>query len=203
MPSSKQLWTDQAPQGLDQDTGSQSPHQGQYLSRTLRPQWANPSHAQRPLAPPATQGPANEAPSAGTASFHDDLPRSRVSTHLPDLELDGAPSRVVGVWDGVVTGIGRETFKARVVPIGIRGPEQAVEFSIFDVSDSDMDLFELGAIFYWTIAHRTTTFGRVRRVSEVRFRRLPPPPRRESDERWVAEAMNLFNGERETRSAGS
>jgi hypothetical protein len=99
--------------------------------------------------------------------------------------------------------LGDETFKARVAPIGMRGPEQAVEFSAADVSDSDLKLFKLGAIFYWTIAYRTTPHGRVRRVSEVRFRRLPSPPRRDDDERWVAETLELFDEEREAGHTGS
>lgn len=203
MPSSfKSLRTDQSPQGADgEDLASRSPRQGQYLSRTVRPGWSNPIHAQRPLAPASAQQPFDETRSAGTASFHDDSPRSRVSTHLPDVEVDRAPSRVLATWDGVVTHVGTETFKARVVPIGFRGPEQSVEFSHSDVSDIDLALFKPGALFYWTIAYRTNHLGRVGRVSELRFRRLPPPPRREDDEKWVAEAMELFDEGREARSA--
>lgn len=158
-------------------------------------------HAQRPLAPASGQQAVDETRAAGTASFHDDSPRSRVSAHLPDLEVERAPSRVLATWDGVVTHIGSETFKARVVPIGFRGPEQKVEFSLSDVSDIDLALFKPGALFYWTIAYRTNHLGRVGRVSEIRLRRLPPPPRRDGDESWVAGAMGLFDEGREARSA--
>lgn len=184
-----------------EEGGSQSPRQGQYLSRTVRPKWANPLPAQRPLALLTAQEPMGHVGVVPeTASFHRDPPGSRVSKHPPVFESARSPSRVVGTWDGVVTRIGPETFKARVVPVGVRGPEQAVEFSISDVSESDEALFKAGAIFYWTIAYRTTPHRRVRRVSEVRFRRLPSPPARGDDLQWVAEAMQLFDERRETGS---
>jgi hypothetical protein len=167
---------------------SGSVRQGQYLSRTVRPRWENPVSAQEPRGAAASQ--LDVRPQ--TATFHAESPTSRVSSHLPDYLPAAGPSRVLGAWDGIVVRVGRDTFKARVVPIGRAGPEQAVEFPIADVSDSDRDLFRKGGIFYWTIAYRTTTHGRVRRISEIRFRRLPSPPRREDDERWVADALQLL-----------
>lgn len=195
MASFKSRRTDQSfPAPEHEDFGSQSPRQGQYLSRTLRPRWTNPVQAQRPLEPLTAHEPLGEIRAVPeTATFHHDLPPSRVSKHLADYELEQTPSRLVGAWDGVVTQVGSETFKARVIPLGMRGPEQAIEFSVADVSDSDMELFEPGAIFYWTIAYRTTPHGRVRRASEVRFRRLPTPPRRDDDDHWVSDAMALFD----------
>lgn len=166
---------------------SQSLRQGEYMSRTLRPNWSNPSSAQEP---PAREDKNPDAIS--TKAFHAESPPTRVSKHVPFRVVVEHPPRVLASWDGVVIKVGPESFTARVVPVGAPGPEQLAEFALADVSEADADLFRPGAVFYWTIAYRTNGHGRVRRVSEIRFRRLPRLEPDEGEAEWVEETARLF-----------
>jgi hypothetical protein len=76
-------------------------------------------------------------------------------------------------WEGQVTSIGEDSFRAQIRPIVGEGTaDQVAEIYINDVAESDRLLIEPGAIFYWSIGYLDRPSGRLR-ASILRFRRLP------------------------------
>ncbi len=196
----------QDPQGESLDSATE--RQGQYFSRSIRPAWKSPESAQQ--APSRQRDLLSTSsvylePEVSTSSLYSESEESRVSTHLPDMPIKAEPTQVLCSWDGVVVAIGRETFKARIIPIGEGGPEQLAEFSLKDISPGDETLFSHGALFYWTISYRTYSGRRTKRESEVRFRRLPPPPTPspESDADWLTSTKRLFDRDDAAGTPGS
>jgi hypothetical protein len=76
-------------------------------------------------------------------------------------------------WEGVVLGVGHDSFLARLVDLTLGSPEEEGEFCLDDISEEDRPLLKLGAIFYWNIGYHDSRTGQRRKVSEIRFRRLP------------------------------
>lgn len=52
-------------------------------------------------------------------------------------------------------------------------PDEEVVFDCADVNDSDRQLLEIGAVFYWSVGYRISEWGQKTKGSELRFRRLP------------------------------
>lgn len=77
-------------------------------------------------------------------------------------------------FEGSVTAIdlGGEMFTARLVDVSRGGPDEEAEFSLREITD-DRHLVVPGAIFSWIIGLQWRRRQSVR-VSEIRFRRLPP-----------------------------
>lgn len=73
---------------------------------------------------------------------------------------------------GIVTTITDDIFEARLYEKEDEEYEIA-EFDITDVDPDDMDLFEVGAVFYWTFGHYKID-GQVKKQSEIRFQRIAP-----------------------------
>jgi len=78
-------------------------------------------------------------------------------------------------WEGTVIHVTRDNeFLARTRDLTTPTfPEEQVTFSLDDVPDADLDLVDIGAVFYWTIGYQKDEFGTVMRGSRIRFRRLP------------------------------
>jgi hypothetical protein len=76
-------------------------------------------------------------------------------------------------WEGVVTGITKETIVARVHDLVNKGIEEEVELSFEEMSKEDSQLIRPGAIFYWNIGYHDSGRGQRTRQSLIRFRRLP------------------------------
>lgn len=76
-------------------------------------------------------------------------------------------------WEGVVLAIEQDSFLARLLDLSQGTSEEEGEFSIDDVSEEDRLLLKPGAIFYWNIGYHDSRTGQRRKVSEIRFRRLP------------------------------
>ena len=76
-------------------------------------------------------------------------------------------------WEGIVLAVQRDSFLARLIDLTQGSPEEEGEFSLNDVSGEDMPLLKPGAIFYWNIGYHDSRTGQRRKVSEIRFRRLP------------------------------
>jgi len=68
---------------------------------------------------------------------------------------------------------GSDSFFARLVDLTGDTPDEEVEIPREEVSASDCALLREGAVFYWTIGYSDSVKGQRRRVSEIRFRRLP------------------------------
>jgi hypothetical protein len=90
--------------------------------------------------------------------------RSRITTFTPLQE-----------WEGYVLEIGKETFTARLIDLTTdsKQEEEEADFHILDLSDTDKQLLQVGAIFRWAIGYRRTNSGSKERVSSIVFRRLP------------------------------
>jgi hypothetical protein len=82
-------------------------------------------------------------------------------------------------WEGVVEEINGTGFRARLVPYE-EGEANAgkVEYADFDYDDladeSDVQLVEEGAIFYWTVGKSRNLAGTLTNTSLLRFRRVLP-----------------------------
>jgi hypothetical protein len=76
-------------------------------------------------------------------------------------------------WEGVVLAVEHDSFLARLIDLTQGGTEEEAEFSLDDISEEDKPLLKPGAIFYWNIGYHDSRTGQRRKVSEIRFRRLP------------------------------
>jgi hypothetical protein len=82
-------------------------------------------------------------------------------------------------WEGVVEEVNGSGFRARLQPFEDgRADHWRVEYADFaydDLADeSDRDLVQEGAVFYWTVGRSRNAAGTYTNTSLVRFRRLPP-----------------------------
>lgn len=84
--------------------------------------------------------------------------------------------KVLNQWEGVVVSSSSDGEKFTAI---VRDqttpsfPEEEAEFDIEDVPPGDRPLLRPGAIFRWFIAREMTSFGQIKHVSFLRFRRLP------------------------------
>lgn len=117
-----------------------------------------------------------------------------VCEKLDDLRLGKIRAEVLQQWEGVVASDAAHGDQFRAVIRDLTcpaNPEEEVELSVDEVSPSDRPLMVKGAVFYWTIAYETTAEGQLKRVSLLRFRRLPVWTRGQIDRarlrahRWV------------------
>lgn len=76
-------------------------------------------------------------------------------------------------WEGVVTEVGKDIFRARLLDLTEENPEEEADFSIDEVSEDDRSLIKPGGVFYWSLGYLTTRTGQVIKSSIVKFRRLP------------------------------
>ncbi len=77
-------------------------------------------------------------------------------------------------WEGTVLTVEDGEFTARLADLTVlNNPLEEATFSVRDVSPCDRPLLESGAVFYWSIGYEITEYGMHRRVSTIRFRRLP------------------------------
>jgi hypothetical protein len=129
------------------------------------------------------------------------LPVRRLDTHLASTDLEDAARNAESVdtaqverlrfrpvirltapyrfqalkrWEGVVTATDVEQFTARLRDLD-SSAESDLEavVSVDEIADSDEQLLEVGAVFYWTIGYRIEPHGQKSSVSTIRFRRLP------------------------------
>lgn len=78
-------------------------------------------------------------------------------------------------WEGCVTEIGVDHFKARLTDLSANDETESElgEFPISDLSDDDRELLREGAILRWVIGYQVLRGGTRQRISQVVFRRLP------------------------------
>ena len=106
---------------------------------------------------------------------------------IPDLHYFSAPKDsknslrtslvALAEWEGTVDNIGEELFTARLTEISSSRKsdnyEEEANFLIEDLSDSDIELLQIGAVFRWVIGYSRSVSGTKRRVSQIIMRRLP------------------------------
>lgn len=150
------------------------------------------------LTSPATQNIAWESIPWGSmtpqsAPHH---PRPRVVLE-PSKAHQGPHSQhfaLIAYWIGAVMDIGTEEFTASLEdPRGKLMPHEG-EFPIGIVSESDMPLLDVGAIFYWSVGYVWSKSGRKSLQSLVRLRRSRPPLEEalERQREWVQEMKNVL-----------
>jgi hypothetical protein len=88
-------------------------------------------------------------------------------------------------WEGLVEEIFSTYFTARVKSQG--NPEEFAEIYTSQISKYDLDLFEVGAVFYWSIGYHEAVDSQRRKESIIRIRRLPRLTRSDvaQGEEWV------------------
>ena len=111
---------------------------------------------------------------------------------LPPGSLPTLRVTVLQQWEGVVTEVGDETFFAELDDLTDSSrPIEIVELSLDEIAVEDRPLVKNGACFYWSIGYETSPGGTIRRVSEIRLKRVPKWSRR-SIEALEREAESLF-----------
>ena len=76
-------------------------------------------------------------------------------------------------WRGVVLEIYKDCFLCRLVDQEGNSPYEEAEILLSEISDEDLQLIDIGAVFYWSIGYQTNPSGSRIRSSIIRFRRLP------------------------------
>lgn len=76
-------------------------------------------------------------------------------------------------FEGFVEELRKDSFVARLVDKTEKREDEQAEFSFEEISPSDRDLIQPGAIFYWTIGYLDRVSGQRTRASVIKFRRLP------------------------------
>lgn len=78
------------------------------------------------------------------------------------------------LWEGTVVGVGQGEFTAVVRDkTNTTNPDEEVVISFEELGDEDRPLVRIGAIFYWSIRYEQEPGLPRRRVTRIRFRRLP------------------------------
>lgn len=93
---------------------------------------------------------------------------------LPAGTLPKERVRVLQQWEGVVTDVTNDSFFADLQDLSDSSqPLEVVEIPLEEVPEDDRPLLVEGAVFYWSIGHETSAGGQLRRMSEIRLRRMP------------------------------
>jgi hypothetical protein len=103
--------------------------------------------------------------------------------------------QILGEWEGCVEEIGKDFFCAQLIQIGRTTPktDEHVEFAKAELSEFDLQLLKIGAIFRWVIGYSRLPRGSKRRDSSIVFRRLPAW-RTSEIEKARADADRLLGG---------
>lgn len=104
-------------------------------------------------------------------------------------------------WECTVISLGCESFVATMR--SLRDPdetEKEAEIPLEEINPDDLELLELGAVFYWTIGYEISPAGTRRRFSLIKFRRMPAWSKKDV-QRVRADAAELYEmfGDRNAR----
>lgn len=125
----------------------------------------NPSQGTKPI------------PISGNDSPHSNIPRVIMPKGAsPDRRV----FRLLQLWEGTVTKLTGEDFSALLTDKTCpTNPQEIVVIDREEVPNDDLRLIKPGAIFYWSIGYEDEPGRPRRRISQIRFRRLPGWSRRE------------------------
>ena len=102
---------------------------------------------------------------------------------VPDSHLPAGRFTVLQSWEGVVESVSDAEFSAILTDRTNRdNPEEEVVIEIEEISADDRKLVKPGAVFYWSICYKDAPGEPRRRVSQIRFRRLPLWSQRDIDQ---------------------
>lgn len=83
-------------------------------------------------------------------------------------------------WVGHIIEISDEEFTAKLIDEKIKGTYEIAKFSIKEVSEGDLNLLQLGAVFYWSVGYLNRE-GQITKESIIRFKRTVEIPIDEFD----------------------
>jgi hypothetical protein len=107
------------------------------------------------------------------ASFPDGL-APPLPVRLPSPSALPYSFEVRQQWEGVVTSVSADEFSVVLRDIiNPSSPEMDAVLPTEEVAEDDLELLQRGAVLYWTIGYEQTHTGQRRRISNLRFRRLP------------------------------
>jgi hypothetical protein len=109
-------------------------------------------------------------------------------------------------WECTVEAIGEDEFVATLRSLRDHADsEKEAQIPLDEVSLDDMELLEVGAVFYWTIGYETSPAGTRRRFSQIKFRRLPAWTKKDLarvDEK-ADELFRMFGRDQDARDKAS
>jgi hypothetical protein len=127
----------------------------------------------------ASSGVSESKPASENHPNHSDrvalpLPSSyAAAVRTRDANLPGTVLTVTRRWEGSVLCVYDDgIFSAKLSSLTDEDLDVTAEFSVEALSDDDQSLLESGAIFYVTEGCEHKSGGRIRRSSDIRFRRL-------------------------------
>jgi hypothetical protein len=98
---------------------------------------------------------------------------------LPDLYPNTTPPRYKNYicnsqdWVCHVTGIYENSFEAKLVDKNDDSTFEIAEFDFDEISNGDLKLLKVGAIFYWSVGYASQN-GQITKQSLLRFKRSAP-----------------------------
>jgi hypothetical protein len=117
-------------------------------------------------------GTGESSPSMGTAAAS----RALASAPMPIQFVVALKTEnvVLQVWEGTVTNLANDEFTAIIRDKTEEGnPDEEVVLSTDELAVEDLPLLRPGAIFYWSVRYEQERGLPRRRVSRIRFRRVP------------------------------
>jgi len=78
-------------------------------------------------------------------------------------------------WIGIIDSVNTKenVFTAKLINKTNEGYDEFAEIDFDEITQEDIDLVEIGAVFYWTIGYHHNYSGQRTRISQIRLRRLP------------------------------
>ena len=99
------------------------------------------------------------------------------------IRLSNECNRPLQQWECVVLAVQADCIECEMHDLAdVSRSFEYAEIYIEEFSDFDRPLLQEGAVFYWSIGHRASRSGQVRRYSELRVRRLPSLTRSQRQE---------------------
>jgi len=77
-------------------------------------------------------------------------------------------------WLCQVININDNSFTAKLTDLSNGGTYEEADFDLEDVSEPDLPLLKLGALFYWSVGYESDSNGQIREQSFIKFKRGLP-----------------------------
>ena len=101
--------------------------------------------------------------------------RPQKSTGVASIHDEQTESVLLAEWDGYVLSYNEHSFLASMKGVhgdGVLGEQEDAEIPIQDISESDLELLQPGAVFRLCVFRSISRTGQPRRFTEVVFRRV-------------------------------
>ena len=109
---------------------------------------------------------------------------------------DLSENRLLQLWEGRVLSATSDELVAVLRDLSdSQCPDEEIALSLDELAPEDRELVEPGSVFYWSVRYEQGPGWPRRRVSRIRFRRLPGVTRREIDraEQFAQEAKSFWS----------